>query len=248
MTKIAWVISCEHASLRVPERLLPLFKSAENRRRLQSHEGYDKGALTYAHLLSKGLKAPLFTGSFSRLVVELNRSLNHPQLFSSITGALSADEKEIILRRIYRPFRDKVFQQIFDLLHKSEEIQVVHISCHTFTPVFHGEERKTKMGILYDPRSKYEKGLANYLKKKLIPVVGRDKLHLNKPYKGISDGHVTHLRRLFSPKRYVGLELEIASDRFDPPHSDVTCHVWVSRLIEAFCSFRNEIESKGKLL
>src|SRR5690606_9080611 len=76
----ALVLSCEHGGNRVPPRYKDRFKDAE--KLLESHRGYDLGALAVARRMAAALGAPLFYSRVSRLVVDLNRSQHHPRLFS----------------------------------------------------------------------------------------------------------------------------------------------------------------------
>ena len=71
MAKPRVVISCEHGGSRIPGRYRHLF--AGRAALLESHRGWDPGALVMARALSRGLRAPLFASTTSRLLVDLNR-------------------------------------------------------------------------------------------------------------------------------------------------------------------------------
>ncbi len=43
-----------------------------------------------AHALTGEFAAPLVASTVSRLLIDLNRSIGHPQLFSAVTRVLSA--------------------------------------------------------------------------------------------------------------------------------------------------------------
>ena len=58
------IVTCEHASHRVPSRYRALFRDQEAV--LKTHRGSDLGALWLARELATALEAPLFTGSVSR--------------------------------------------------------------------------------------------------------------------------------------------------------------------------------------
>ncbi|MFZ5557200.1 MAG: N-formylglutamate amidohydrolase [Pseudomonadota bacterium] len=100
------MVTCEHGGNRVPARCRTLFRGHEAL--LDSHRGYDPGALTLARELSAALGAPLVISTVSRLVVDINRSLRHPWLFSDATrGAPAAVRAEIVARN-YLSYRDEV--------------------------------------------------------------------------------------------------------------------------------------------
>lgn len=71
------IVSCEHGGNRVPSA----FKTLFSEKFLASHRGYDAGALALARDLAAAARAPLFYSTTSRLLVELNRPLGHPQIF-----------------------------------------------------------------------------------------------------------------------------------------------------------------------
>ncbi|HSO07438.1 MAG TPA: N-formylglutamate amidohydrolase, partial [Pelomicrobium sp.] len=102
----AFLVTCEHGGNRIPARYRPLFRGHEEL--LTSHRGYDPGALTLARELSAALDAPLVVSTVSRLLVDLNRSLHHPRLFSAATRDAPADVRAEIVDRHYLPYRDEV--------------------------------------------------------------------------------------------------------------------------------------------
>lgn len=199
------LFTCEHASNKIPRSLRRLFtgKSAL----LRSHRSWDAGALPVARSISRAFKAPLVQGRHSRLVIDLNRSLHHSNLFSEITKSASQDTRAALIQRIYAPFRLKTRKLIkqFLLAHR----RTVHFSIHSFTPSLDGVVRNCEIGILYDPQKSEEKKLAARLKQELSVLLPNARIRLNYPYKGSADGHTTHLRSLFSKNNYIGIELEL---------------------------------------
>ncbi len=95
------LITCEHGGNRIPKRYRSLFAGQEAL--LSSHRGWDPGALSLAQTLARSFHAPLHHSCTSRLLVDLNRSLHHPDLFSSITRQLPSEEREEILGGITGP-------------------------------------------------------------------------------------------------------------------------------------------------
>src|SRR5690348_7421737 len=76
----SYMVTCEHGGNRIPPRYRALFIGYEAL--LQTHRGLDPGALTLARELAAALHAPLVASVTSRLLVDLNRSSGHPQLYS----------------------------------------------------------------------------------------------------------------------------------------------------------------------
>lgn len=196
------IISCEHAGNYVPEEYARLFKATPEI--LESHRGWDPGAWEVARYLSEQLSSPAYGCFTTRLLMEVNRSLHHPQLFSKFTASLNEVEKSKLLNNIYFPYRTEVFNAI-----RNAGKPVLHLSVHTFTPVLDGHLRKTDIGILFDPERDEEAKFCERWRSSLQQSLPELKIQFNAPYKGIDDGFATYLRTQFSGKEYMGIELEI---------------------------------------
>lgn len=198
------LLTCEHAGNQIPEAYASWFAGQDEL--LGSHSGYDIGALE----LYKALE-PLADKSFysetSRLLVELNRSLHHAKLFSDITRELSDDDKSLILKDHYFPYRDDVEQLVHDFVMAGR--QVLHVAVHTFTPELNGEIREADIGLLYDPKRKLEQTFCRHWKQEFQEKNSSLLVRFNYPYLGISDGFPTYLRRKFTDEQYIGIELEV---------------------------------------
>lgn len=199
------IISCEHAGYSVPDRFKGLFTG--HKTILQSHRGWDPGALDLATVLSSALNAPLFSYHHTRLLIEPNRSETHPSLFSEFSRSLPAHDRDYILKNYYRPYRDDVYRHINQII--TEKKSVLHISVHTFTPVLEGKERNFDIGLLYDPSRPLEREFSRLCKMSLNRVNPEFTIRLNRPYLGKSDGLATWLRKQFGDDLYTGIELEI---------------------------------------
>ncbi len=205
-TKI--ILTVEHGGNSIPAPYRHLFRGAS--RVLQSHRGWDQGAHVIARELKSAWRCPLTVSTTSRLLIDLNRSLTHQRVFSEWTKGLDAVEKEDIIARYYQPYRSRVEQSIKRLC--ANGYHVLHVSVHSFTPVFEGVRRKTDLGILYDPQFPNESALALLWQRDLRrDHFFRDwHVHRNRPYQGKTDGFASYLRRM-SCKRgsYRGIEIEI---------------------------------------
>jgi predicted N-formylglutamate amidohydrolase len=150
------------------------------------------------------LKAPLFKTEVSRLLVEVNRSIGHEQLFSSFTKSLPVASRETLLSRFYFPYRNAVYNYIRD-----SKGAVLHVSIHTFTPRWNGKERKVDVGILFDPSRNFETQVSRELHRTLQQQLPSFHICDNEPYLGIDDGFTTYLRTHYPDANYAGLEIEV---------------------------------------
>ncbi|MEM7055255.1 MAG: N-formylglutamate amidohydrolase [Pseudomonadota bacterium] len=224
---ISVLISCEHASNRVPRQYQHLFIGHEDL--LNSHRGWDAGALQLAKTLASRLDAPLLTGEYTRLLVDLNRSRNHSTRFSEFTRDLHKHVRNEICSTWWQPH----WRDYRDHLHTLPD-RILHIACHSFTPVFHGRLRKTDIGLLYDPARPSEKAFCLRYGQALRRKLPSLKVHMNQPYRGISNNLGQQHRQHFPDAKLMTFEIEINQRLVEGSGwndlSNVICDVTVDRI------------------
>lgn len=199
------LITCEHGGREIPKEYEKYFEA--HRERLETHRGWDIGALElYKKFVAAGADASFFSET-SRLLVELNRSQHHPNLFSDITLQTSEVERQAILAAHYQPYRQEVENAIRSFT--SQNHSVLHLSVHSFTPELNGEIRNADIGLLYDPQRQREKEFCANWKKEIEQSDPVLKVRFNYPYRGTADGFTTYLRKKFPDEQYAGIELEV---------------------------------------
>lgn len=204
------LLSCEHASNRIPREYLHVFHGC--RALLASHRAYDSGALACARAIGRRLHAPLIAASYSRLLVDLNRSPRHPALFSARTRTLPQEEKQRVIARYYEPHRMRVERWVDARIARG--LRVVHVAVHSFTPVLDGVMRRADIGLLYDPGRSTESTLCRRWRDALREADGNSlAVRRNHPYRGTSDGLTRYLRARFPVSLYTGVELEVNQNR-----------------------------------
>lgn len=204
-----YIITCEHGGKQIPPAYRALF--AAQAAVLATHRGYDAGALLMAQELATAFAAPLFASTTSRLLIDLNRSIGHPALFSATTRELPPAERAQIVDLHYRPYRSAVERAVEQAVARGR--RVIHLSSHSFTPELDGDLRTADVGLLYDPARRGEATLAERWKAALEAATPTGSVPLrvrrNYPYRGRGDGLTAHLRKRFPAETYVGIELEI---------------------------------------
>lgn len=206
----AFLVTCEHGGNRVPAPYRPYFTGWEEL--LQSHSGHDPGALVLARALAEALGAPLVASTVTRLLVDLNRSPRHRQLFSEALRGAPRPVREKVLSRYYRPYRQRGEDLVAEAVAGGR--RVVHISSHSFTPVVDNVVRNADVGLLYDPGRPEEVALCDAWQEALGALAPQFKVRRNFPYAGRADGFCLWLRRRFGAGDYVGIELEINQRHF----------------------------------
>lgn len=199
------VLTCEHGGNRVPAAYRDLF--AGGSADLESHRGWDPGTRQLAEEFGRKLPAPLVVAKVTRLLVDLNRSTHHRQVFSEYTRSLPEEQREHILSNYYLPHRKQVVDTIQGCIDTFG--CALHVGIHSFTPELNGVVRNADVGLLYDPQRSSEQEFCNCWSKKLCNIWPELRVRRNYPYRGAADGLTTTLRKTFPTNAYLGIELEI---------------------------------------
>lgn len=202
-----FLITCEHGGNQVPAEYQALFASGGAARDLNSHRGLDPGALDAANQFAQTLDAPRIASETTRLLVDLNRSLDNTSLYSRYTTPLSDDAKMHLLQDWYTPYRSQVETSLRRQF--SAAGRVVHLSIHTFTPRYRGKWRPIDVGLLFDPDRSSESSFCLPWLEKMNQYHPKARVVTNQPYAGTDDGFTTYLRRQFDEANYLGIEIEI---------------------------------------
>lgn len=201
------ILTCEHASNKLPTA----FKKAVPAEVLKTHRAYDIGAVQVFRKLVKFAKPEFFCeGKFSRLFVDLNRTITNKSAFSNFYEALEARDKAAAtkVKAQATAYWNEYRAAIEKFVKANAKKEIIHLGIHSFTPVLNGKVRNADIGILYDPSRPQERAYANIIKAEIKRLYPAMKVRFNYPYKGTSDGLTTTLRKKFGPQ-YVGIEIEI---------------------------------------
>lgn len=199
------IISCEHAGNDVPEEYLHLFEHASEE--LNTHRGIDIGALELTNTIARKMDQEAYLHTVTRLLVDLNRSVQSPTLFSEYTKDEPLKVREDIFKRYYRPHRERVEHEVKEVI--DSDAQAIHIGVHTFTPIWKNRERQVDVGFLFDPTREDEHRFCQCWREKLRSRSPTLRLKMNQPYRGTMDGFTTYLRRRYSGDQYMGMEVEV---------------------------------------
>jgi predicted N-formylglutamate amidohydrolase len=146
------ILTCDHASPRIPRRLGDLGLAAADR---LGHVAWDIGTAAVARRLARILDAPLVLSGYSRLVVDCNRPLEVASAFCTrsedihVPGnvALSDAEKAARAAAFYWPYQDAVHDLVTSRM--GRDVLPVIVSIHSFTPVYLGRPRPWQIGVHY---------------------------------------------------------------------------------------------------
>lgn len=175
------LISCEHASNRVPA---PLRAGPGDRTWLGTHWGWDIGARSFSLELARQLGGSALLARFSRLVCDANRPHDHPDLVrAEIEGhrlrfnrRLDPAERQRRLDRYHHPYHHELDRLAAAAV--ARDRRCLLLSVHSFTPVWGVDLRQTEIGVLFDDHEEQARLLARSLR-----ALGFDP-SLNEPYSG----------------------------------------------------------------
>lgn len=201
----ALLITCEHGGNQVPPAYRELFAGHE--RVLESHRGYDAGALEMARALAGHGEAPLVFSTTTRLLIDLNRPVRSRSVVSTFTQHLSTKQRTRLLDRFHRPYWNDVTERVRTVAERRQ--RTLHLSCHSFTPVWEGATRTVDIGLLYDPAREAEKQLGIAWARALAHLLPELRIRRNQPYLGSSPGLTSALRERWDASRYLGFEIEL---------------------------------------
>jgi predicted N-formylglutamate amidohydrolase len=174
------LLLCDHASNALPPGGLGLEPAL-----LCTHIAYDIGAAAATRALAGAYGAPALLGSWSRLLIDLNRGADDPTLVmklsdgSIIPGNRQADAAEVAQRIacFHAPYHAAIDAEL-DRIGQG----AVLVSMHSFTPSWKGHRRPWEVGILYDRDVRLAKPLMARLAEAGLKVGD------NEPYSGALEG------------------------------------------------------------
>lgn len=161
-----FVILCDHASNRIPERYGDLGLSHSER---LSHIAWDPGALAVSRALSDLLDAPLVESTVSRLIIDCNRALDAPDLIWTLSERtriaanenLTPEERDYRIAQFHRPFHGAIDVLLEARRHAG--IETIIVCMHSFTPVFLGQKRPWPIGVIHGRDERFTQGLRDAL-------------------------------------------------------------------------------------
>jgi predicted N-formylglutamate amidohydrolase len=176
------VIVCDHAANRVPRSLDMLGLPAH---RFEDHIAWDIGAAGVARHLLTWFEASGVLACYSRLVVDLNRSLGDGSAFPQLSDGivipanigLGQEAAQRRIQALYLPYHNAVSELVAARI--DAQCEPVFIAIHSFTPRQHGVARPWHVGVLWDKDPRLPVGLLQGLRA-LGDLVVAD----NEPYSG----------------------------------------------------------------
>lgn len=224
------LLICDHASKRVPAALDNLGLSEVE---LARHIGWDIGAEDVTRRLSAALDAPAVIAGYSRLVIDCNRSLDHPGLILPESDGtpvpanlrLSPEDRAVRIASLFDPYHAAIREQAQRLqAAMGGDGAPVILSIHSFTPIMDAIARPWEIGILWNREPRLPEPLIRRLRAMPGLTVGD-----NEPYSARL-GYGYTLERHGDGQGFANALIEIRQDLIDTHHGAET---WAGILLEA---------------
>jgi predicted N-formylglutamate amidohydrolase len=230
-----YVITCDHASRRIPRALGSLGVAEAE---LERHIAWDIGVAELGRRLADKLDAWLILQNYSRLVIDCNRRPERPDSSptrsedTAIPGnlELSREAGQQRVREIFEPYHARIASELD--ARSERDAPVVMILLHTFTPVFRGVARVWHAGVLYHRDVRLAHPLLAAFRREAGLEVGD-----NQPYAAtaLTDyGIVEHAER----RGLVHVELEVRQDLVSDAEGQAA---WAERLARLITNTTREL-------
>ncbi|MEZ4297065.1 MAG: N-formylglutamate amidohydrolase [Polyangiaceae bacterium] len=184
-----FVLTCDHASHRLPEALGSLGISGAD---LLTHIGWDIGAALVARHLAELLDATAVLSGYSRLAIDCNRPPHVATSIPPTSGGvsipgntdLSPAARQARVDSLFRPYHDAIDRALDACAARlasdpeSAAKQPVLLSIHSFTPELLGQKRPWSISLLYGEDTRLAHACLAELRRDPSLVVGD-----NEPYR-----------------------------------------------------------------
>ncbi len=177
------LLVADHASNYIPRSLQNLGLEAWA---LERHIAYDIGSRKLIEHLSQHLDAPGVVAGYSRLVVDLNRSLEDPSVMPEVSDEIpipgnqdmSVAHRQQRIHEFYTPYRKTIDRMLHGF--RARGVVPAFIAIHSFTPEMAGFSRPWQVGILWDKDPRIPLPLMQNLR----ALPGNYNIGDNEPYSG----------------------------------------------------------------
>lgn len=219
------IFVCDHASNALPSGFAALGMPPQS---FNLHIAYDIGAAEVTRAMANAYNAPAILGTYSRLLIDLNRGPDDPTLVMKLSdgavipGNARVDFAEIDRRTAlyYRPYHDAIEAQIARA--RSAGLKPVIVSIHSFTPEWRGKKRPWHIGVLWDRKDgRLAHPVMEELRREGDLVVGD-----NQPYSGEleNDCMAQHALRHGFAHALIEIRQDLIADAQSAGH-------WAARLV-----------------
>ncbi len=220
------LVLCDHASNAVPSWLGSLGISDDA---MQSHIGWDIGALHMAERIAQRADAPGIFSAYSRLVLDCNRPLSDPALIPEVSDGthipanktLTKEQAGERIEKIFLPYHFAIANKLTEFA--SRGIEPLILAVHSCAPVMNNIQRPWPIGIAHSPDERVSRPLIGKLEE-----IGGFAVGDNEPYAVDESDYTVVAHGLERGLRHVLIEV-----RQDLIADESGAHKWADVLFDA---------------
>lgn len=198
------LLVCDHASNRVPEAYANL---GLPQMQLDRHIGWDIGAAEVTRHLSNQFRATAILSGISRLVIDCNRPIGHPESIPTESDGVTVPANRAVTdhdakaraEAWFHPYH-RAIETHLARIERRHPVAVL-ISIHSFTPVMDGKARPWAIGVLWDEDARIASAAIHALRK-LGHTVGD-----NEPYSGRGGAFTVDVHAAHHGRPHVAFEI-----------------------------------------
>lgn len=237
-----WVLTCDHASNRIPRALGTLGLTQSD---LTRHIAWDIGMAGVTRALAAHLDAWSILQNYSRLVIDCNRHPGYPTSIPIISERteipanknLPPDAATQRRRDIFAPYHTAIAAHLD--ARAAAGRPTLFVALHSFTPIYDGARRAMHAGVLYNRDTRLAHALLHGLRAELNLIVGD-----NEPY-AVTDDSDYGVNIHGAARALPHVEIEI---RQDLVADAVGQGAWAERLARLLPTAMEEIEGRKNVL
>lgn len=233
-SRVPLLLLCEHAGQSIPRCLNGL---GVTRQVIDSHRGWDIGALAVARDVAARLGAPLVIQNYSRLVIDANRPPESAHAVPAEVDGVAIPGNVGITRAQQRQRAKEIFAPLdavlTELMHDLQPRGC--FSIHSFTPVLGGVPRPWHAGFL----SRRDTSTAERLMRSIAAQHPDMVMAVNEPYR-IEDETDWFIPRHAEPSGAAHALIEIRNDLIARPEGAA---LWAGLIADAISTVLQETNS-----
>ena len=232
-SQVPVLLLCEHAGQVIPASLNNLGLTQQV---IDSHRGWDIGALAVAHDVAARLGATLVVQHYSRLVIDANRPPESTHAVPAVVDGVTIPGNVGITQAEQRQRAEAIFAPldatITDIMRDLQPRGC--FSIHSFTPVFGGETRPWHAGFLSRRDTRTAEKLLNAIAARQPDLL----MAVNQPYQ-VDDETDWFIPRHAEPSGAAHALIEVRNDLIQTPEG---AKMWAGLIAEAITDVMQEEE------